>query len=102
MSSLYRTFNPKYAHYTSDGQGRDTYIIKNNGGLCVEPERAKMTSTHYPRTNLYVPPHPQYNQILFKGNRKEATAFKYLSDGSGRDSYILINSGGLHAPSVYG
>lgn len=33
---------------------------------------------------------------------KEATAFKYISDGSGRDSYVLINSGGLHAPTVYG
>ena len=27
--------------------------------------------------------------------RKEAPAFKYISDGSGRDSYILYNSGGL-------
>jgi hypothetical protein len=27
--------------------------------------------------------------------RKEATAFDYISDGSGRDSYILQNSGGL-------
>ena len=34
MSSLYRTFNPKYTHYGPDGQGRDSYIIKNNGGLC--------------------------------------------------------------------
>jgi hypothetical protein len=40
-----------------------------------------------------------YGCLLY---RKEATAFKYLSDGSGRDSYILINSGGLHAPNTYG
>jgi hypothetical protein len=35
-------------------------------------------------------------------NRKEATAFKYMSDGSGRDNYILIDSGGLHAPTITG
>jgi len=35
-------------------------------------------------------------------SRKESPAFKYISDGSGRDSYVLINSGGLHSPAVYG
>ncbi len=30
---LSRTFNPKYAHYYGDGQGRDTYITSNNGGF---------------------------------------------------------------------
>jgi hypothetical protein len=34
--------------------------------------------------------------IIISNGRKEATAFKYISDGSGRDSYILYNSGGLH------
>lgn len=33
---------------------------------------------------------------------KEATSFKYLSDGSGRDFYITYNSGGLEAPYVPG
>ena len=49
------------------------------------------------------------NTVLILGNlqrliydSKEATAFKYMSDGSGRDSYVLINSGGLHAPTIYG
>ena len=32
-ASLGRTFNPKYAHYPGDGQGRDSYIMANNGGL---------------------------------------------------------------------
>lgn len=34
--------------------------------------------------------------------RKDATAFRYLSDGSGRDSYIIVNSGGLHVDTAYG
>jgi len=30
-----RTFDPKAPHFHSDGTGRDTYIINNNGGLSV-------------------------------------------------------------------
>ena len=33
---------------------------------------------------------------------KEATSFKYISDGSGRDFYITYNSGGLEAPYTPG
>jgi len=32
-SGISRTFDPKYAHYYGDGNGRDTYITANNGGL---------------------------------------------------------------------
>jgi hypothetical protein len=32
-TSLSRTFYPKYTHYPSDGYGRDSYILTNNGGL---------------------------------------------------------------------
>jgi hypothetical protein len=31
---LYRTFDPKYTMYPSDGKGRDTYILYGNGGMC--------------------------------------------------------------------
>lgn len=31
--ALTRTYDPKYAHYYGDGQGRDSYIVSNNGGL---------------------------------------------------------------------
>lgn len=45
-------FYPKYTHYGSDGQGRDSYILKNNGGLCNEPTRpffeTKMYSKELP------------------------------------------------------
>jgi hypothetical protein len=33
MSSLYRTDNPKWVTYWGDGNGRDSFIIFNNGGL---------------------------------------------------------------------
>ena len=33
MSTLNRTYHPKYTTYTGDGNGRDHYIVFNNGGL---------------------------------------------------------------------
>ena len=44
--------------------------------------------------------HSKYTYLNFY--RKEATAFKYISDGTGRDQYILVNSGGLQAGTHYG
>ena len=38
---LHRAFNPKYTHYPGDGSGRDTYVIKNNGGLCIEADKVR-------------------------------------------------------------
>jgi hypothetical protein len=70
--------------------GRDTYIIKHNGGLCHERELNFIQSTRYPSPIRHTTPAPL----------KEATAIKYISDGSGRDSYILLDSGGNHAPGV--
>eukprot|EP00347_Sterkiella_histriomuscorum_P023094 403335973 len=75
-----------------DGSGRDTYVVKNNGGLCIESEHPQYESGMFFTRRNYGSPHPM----------KESTAFKYISDGSGRDSYVSINSGGLHSPAVYG
>jgi hypothetical protein len=72
-----------------DGMGRDTYILKHNGGLCHERDLNHALSSMYHSPPRYVNPAPQ----------KEATAIKYCSDGSGRDTYILYNSGGNHAQS---
>ncbi len=35
---LHRTSHEKYARYMSDGFGRDSYILKNNGGMCHDRE----------------------------------------------------------------
>ena len=90
---LSRTFDPKYTHYQSDGNGRDTYILKHNGGLCSqrEPNYSESTRMTSPVRYSYAP-----------APKKEVFSLKYTSDGSGRDSYILINSGGNHVESVYG
>lgn len=86
---LSRTFYPKYTHYMSDGMGRDTYIIKHNGGLCSEREpNFRLSSRYYSPAKFMYSPTP----------KKEAWSIKYTSDGSGRDSYILLDSGGNHCP----
>ena len=79
-----RTHNPTYASYSGDGTGRDSYIILNNGGLTREPKKNMML------------------KAVIKSSRdlrpivsKPTPTFKYRSDGTGRDSYVLKNSGGL-------
>jgi hypothetical protein len=44
---LGRTFNPKYTHYMGDGQGRDAFIIYNNGGLTVNKVSNYSESTQF-------------------------------------------------------
>lgn len=86
--NLYRTFYPKYAHYSSDGMGRDGYILRHNGGLCHERE------PNFQESTWYISSPGQIGGLASGLLKKEATAIKYCSDGSGRDAYILYNSGG--------
>jgi hypothetical protein len=83
QASMTRTFHPKYASYTGDGSGRDTYVILNNGGL---------TSSDKPNMMFRKTTAP--NQVVRRPG-KPAPSITYISDGSGRDSYVLQNSGGL-------
>ena len=90
LASMQRTFKPTYVSYYGDGSGRDIQITLNNGGL-TSVERtgmghqgvqfAQFSSTVAKR----VSPSPQ----------KDAPTFYYMSDGSGRDTYILQDGGGL-------
>ena len=73
-----RTDYPKYASYFGDGKGRDKYIILNNGGLAQQNKNYFIREAHR-FVNCDTSPKPQ----------KEAVTFKYFSDGSGRDSYVL-------------
>ena len=84
-ANIMRTFNPGYASYTGDGSGRDSYIILNNGGLTKESKNGMMNIRKPGRS-------PHRNRTL---GTKPAPAFCYKSDGSGRDSYVIKNSGGL-------
>lgn len=79
-----RTFNPGYASYTGDGSGRDAYIILNNGGL------TRLDKGHMMQTKKFGPGRDGSPKPF-----KPTPPFKYISDGSGRDSYVIKNSGGL-------
>ncbi len=93
LFAMQRTSHPKYAHYVPDGEGRDTYIQKNNGGLCFEPARFVATSTAYEKDPPSVTPVIGY---------KPAPTLKYISDGSGRDFYVTHSSGGMQAAYLPG
>mmetsp|Transcript_13107 Transcript_13107/g.9496 ORF Transcript_13107/g.9496 Transcript_13107/m.9496 type:complete len:118 (-) Transcript_13107:54-407(-) len=94
-SGLCRTFDPKYTHYFGDGGGRDTYITSNNGGL-LPADYIRVPKTGYtfkePYSQLF---QNQPHHHISVSPRKEATSFRYYGDGSGRDSYVITNSGGL-------
>lgn len=81
-------FIQKYVQYYPNGSGRDSYINANSGGF----------SKYVPKQVI----HPHFEIIkpikdpkVFRRINKTSWTFKYKSDGSGRDSYVLCGSGGL-------
>ena len=83
--SLIRTARPRFNLYTTDGLGRDTYISMNNGGFW----------TKNIKEIKYTPNYPVYHNENYHSLGHSAAPFRYYSDGSGRDTYVLQNSGGL-------
>jgi len=79
LQGLSRTFDPKVTHYLPDGLGRDRYIATDNGGFgpmqSVESSKRRQMVYSSFRSRQPAP-------------RLAAAAFKYASDGSGRDFYI--------------
>ncbi|OMJ84187.1 hypothetical protein SteCoe_14739 [Stentor coeruleus] len=88
MSNFYRTEAQKTTHYLPNGEGRDTYISVNNGGVqrntypFVFKEQGRMTRRNF----------------TFGSPNLGSKPIKYTSDGTGRDTYIGFNHGGLMSP----
>lgn len=82
--TMCRTYNPGYATYMGDGSGRDNYIILNNGGL-----------TRFDKPCMQIPRKYGGSRDSSPKGYKPTPSFKYVSDGSGRDSYVIQNGGGL-------
>lgn len=82
-----RTFDPKYSHYFSDGTGRDGYVESNNGGFSVSRPKIIIQGTSYKRFG-HSPSGPCSPRV-------DPMPVEYHSDGSGRDGYIVFNSGGF-------
>jgi len=85
MSGINRTYDPKWVTYWGDGHGRDGYIVFSNGGLnelrdYKGPSYNGWKTAMIPKQKAAAP-------------HKEATAFDYVPDGSGRDLYVIRNFG---------
>ena len=84
FNTMHRTY-PKINHYESDGMGRDKYIGCDNGGF-------------YSNIIIDTTPPNIYSKPVYKtfySLKKNVAPFKYRSDGSGRDGYVLFEHGGL-------
>jgi len=76
--------NPRASFYRSDGSGRDAYILRDSGGLIKGGFGPLGTS------NIR-------SMSTTRGgfSRYDGKPIHYHSDGSGRDNYITVNSGGF-------
>lgn len=83
--SLGRTIKSNFAFYETDGLGRDGYISYNNGGFWKDNLKDAINKPRYD--------FPRFNH--FRSLTRFPAPFKYYSDGSGRDTYIIYNEGGL-------
>ena len=86
-AGIMRTYNPGYANYQGDGSGRDGYILLNNGGLTKQSKMGIMWNCVANRS-------PRSKNVSVIGG-KPTPSFKYRPDGTGRDSYVIPNQGGL-------
>lgn len=80
-----RTVKTNIVLYPTDGMGRDGYITYNDAGFWKENIKQIYPKIKYGRK-------PFAN---FKSIRRIPPSWKYHSDGTGRDTYVLYNFGGL-------
>ena len=82
--NLGRTTKTNIVFYQTDGMGRDGYITYNNGGFWKN-RHIKAKDTYIPHKKITV-----FHSLFHK-----PAPFTYISDGSGRDSYVIEHNGGL-------
>ena len=78
----------KTVHYIPIGDGRDAYIYKNNGGISKYAYPFNFKEESRVTRRMFYPGSPSLG----------AKALKYKSNGTGRDTYIGFNDGGLTSP----
>lgn len=81
-----RTMKNNFTFYQHDGYGRDGYISYNNGGFWKD-NQCKL----YKPKDLSIYSRP----ICVSPSNPRVPPFKYVCDGTGRDSYIICDEGGL-------
>ena len=80
-----RTVKTNIIIYPTDGMGRDGYITYNNAGFWKENIKPIVPKEKFGR-----PPF-----AVFRSLKNTPPIWTYYSDGSGRDSYVYYNNGGL-------
>lgn len=87
--------SPTYTTYMSDGYGRDSYILENNGGLSVA--RVRNNSEHSKFLDCSIEKSSNKMQSSFykttAGLAKSPGRINYPPDGTGRDWYIIRENG---------
>ena len=80
-----RTVKTNIIIYPSDGLGRDGYITYNNAGFWK-----KNIKQILPKETFGRPPFAVFHSL-----KNTPSTWTYYSDGTGRDSYVFYNNGGL-------
>lgn len=80
-----RTVKTNIIIYPTDGMGRDGYIAYNNAGFWKENIKPIVPKEKFKRSPFAV----------FRSLKNTPPIWTYYSDGSGRDSYVYYNNGGL-------
>ena len=80
-----RTVKTNIILYSTDGKGRDGYITYNDAGFWKENIKQIVPKETFARVPFRV----------FHSLRRIPPIWTYYSDGSGRDSYVYYNNGGL-------
>lgn len=95
---IYRTENLVRPTYYGNGHGRETYILSNGAGLRVDPDMWGCGRKPGWDINVQKSSHSKmYNGLRNNGtgyNKKSPACVNYVSDGTGRDSYVISNNGG--------
>lgn len=83
--TLGRTIKTSLPQYWPDGYGRDVYIAYDNAGIWkdnLKPLNRKPTFDYHKYSN-------------FHSLKRIPPSWRYFSDGTGRDTYIVHDEGGL-------
>ena len=80
-----RTVKTNIIIYPANGMGRDGYITYNNAGFWKKNIKPVVPKEQFKR-----PPF-----AVFRSLKNTPPTWTYYSDGTGRDSYVYYNSGGL-------
>ena len=102
----YKGLSPRTNFYLQNGTGRDTYITYDNGGLVAPNKNAiKIKSFWRDTTNKMSLTSRSFGKLEPVPKLKPKVV-QYNCDGSGRDNYVNIDSGGLKnqtgSKSTYG